>query len=126
MLSPFNKQKREFSSQRHSPKSQQVSKRLRLQVGEAWPEGTTTKIESIPAHEPLLKAGVISGIVAFCGVLIATLTVHAMVIGNQERLDTILKVAWKVLIAFGLWAIAAHRWDKMKTVLRKGAQILKE
>jgi NADH:ubiquinone oxidoreductase subunit H len=70
--------------------------------------------------------GVVIAVVVFCGVLIAALTVHAMVIGNQQRLDGVLKVAWKVLIGFGLWAIAMHQWDKLRAVLRKTMHILKE
>ena len=119
-------QQRESSAQGRSPKPQQPPDRLKLQVGENWPDGITSKIETIPAHEPALKMGVIIGIVVFCGVLIAILTVNAMVTGNQQRLDSILKVAWKVLIAFGLWAITAHHWDKMKAVLRKPMHTLKE
>ena len=65
----------------------------------------------------------ITAIVFFCCVLIATLAVHAMAIGNQQRLDGILSVAWKVLIGFGLWAIAA---GKVKAALRKAIHILKE
>lgn len=59
----------------------------------------------------------------FCCVLIATLAVHAVATGNQQRLDGILSVAWKVLIGFGLWAIAA---GKVKAALRKAIHILKE
>ena len=63
-----------------------------------------------------MKACVIVAIIVFCGVLIAGLTVHSMAVGNEQRLDNVLNVAWKVLVGFGLWAIAA---DKVKVVLRK-------
>jgi hypothetical protein len=106
-----------------SPKPQQTPNRLKLEVGESWPDGITTKIETIPANEAVLKAGVIIAIIVFCGILIAVVTVHAMAVGNQQRLDGILNVAWKVIIGFGLWAIAA---DKVKAVLRKVMHILKE
>jgi len=96
---------------------------LKLQVGENWPDGIKTRIETIPAHEAVLKAGVIIAIVVFMGLLIVIVTVHAMAIGNQQRLDGILSAAWKVLVGFGLWAIAA---DRVKAVLRKAAHILKE
>jgi hypothetical protein len=69
---------------------------------------------------------VVIAIVVLCGVLIASLTVNAMVIGNQQRLDNVLKVAWKALIGFGLWAIATHRWDDVKAVLRKATRTLRE
>ena len=46
-----------------------------------------------------------------------------MAVCNEQRLDSILNVAWKVLVGFGLWAIAA---DKVKVVLRKAMHILKE
>lgn len=119
------KQQGEISTR--SPKQQPNPNRSRLQLGENWPDGITTQTEVIPAHQAALKMGVIIAIVVFCGVLIATLTVHAMVIGNQQRLDGVLKVAWKVLIGFGLWAaIATHQWDKVKAVLRKTMHILKE
>jgi len=119
-------------SQRGSPpqgrsrKPQQTPNRLKLQVGKNWPDGLTTKIETIPAHEAVLKTGVIIAIIVLCSALIANLTVHAMVIGNQQRLDSVLKVAWRVLIGFGLWAIAAHQWDKVKAVLRKAIHTLRE
>ena len=113
-------------TQRRSPKQQPTPNRLKLQLGEKWPDGITTQTEIIPAHQAALKMGVVIAIVVFCGVLIAALTVHAMVIGNQQRLDSVLKVAWRVLIGFGLWAIATHHWDKVKAVLRKTMRTLKE
>jgi NADH:ubiquinone oxidoreductase subunit H len=70
---------------------------------------------------------VIIAIVVLCGALIAVLTLHAMVIGNQQRLDDILKVAWKVLIGFGLWATVAHQWHKVKSIVQKAAiHVLRE
>jgi hypothetical protein len=104
-------------------KPQQTPNRLELQVGENWPDGITTKIETIPAHEAVLKTGVIIAIIVFCVALIAILAVHAMAIGNEQRVDSILNAAWKVLIGFGLWAISA---DKVKAVLRKAMHTLKE
>src|ERR1017187_1227968 len=109
---PSRKQQREPSPKERSLRPQQIPNRLELQVGECWPDVITTKVETLPAHEAALKTGVIISIVVFCGALIAMLTVHAMVVGNQQRMDSILKVAWKVLIGSGLWAIAAHQWDK--------------
>jgi hypothetical protein len=117
------KSQREFSPKGRSPKPQQTPNRLKLRVGENWPDGITTKIETSPAREAVLKTGVIIAIIVFCGALIAILTVYAMAMGNQQRLDSILNVAWKVLIGFGLWAIAA---DKVKAVLRKAVHVLKE
>jgi hypothetical protein len=120
------KQQRESSPQGRSPKPQRTPSRLKLQVGKSWPDGITTEIETIPAHEAVLKMGVIIAIIVFCCVLIAILTVHAIVSGNQQRLDSILKVAWKMLVGFGLWAVAVHHSDKVKAVLRKTIHILKE
>src|ERR1035438_10597535 len=88
-------QQRESSPQGRSPKLQQDPSRFGLQVGEKWPDGPTLVL---PAREGVLKTGVIIAIIVLCGALIAVLTLHAMVIGNQQRLDDILKVAWKVLI----------------------------
>ena len=120
------KQQRQSPTQGRSARPQQAPNRLTLQVGEKWPDGITTEIETVPAQEAALRRGVIIAIVAFCGVLIAMLTVHAIVTGNQQRLDTTLRVAWKVLIGFGLWAIAAHHWDKLKAALRKATYALRE
>src|ERR1035437_7765087 len=120
---PRKSQQRKSSPKGASAKPQQTPNRLKLQVGENWPDGITTKIETIPAHEAVLKAGLIIAIIVFCAVLIAVMTIHAMAVSNQQRLDSILDVAWKVLIVFGLWAIAA---DKVKPVLRKAIHILKE
>ena len=120
------KQQRESFPQGRSPKPKQTPNRLKLQVGKSWPDGIATEIETIPASEAVLKTGVVIAIGVFCCVLIAALTVHAMVIGNQQRLDSVLNVAWKVLIGLVLWAIAAHQWDKVKAVLRKAMHTLKE
>ena len=117
------KSQRESSPKGRSPKPQRTPNRLELQVGEKWPDGIAAEVETIPAHEALLKSGVIIAIVVFCGVLIATLAVHAVATGNQQRLDSVLKVAWRVLIGFGLWAIAA---GKVKAAAKKAMQVLKE
>jgi hypothetical protein len=117
-------QQRESSPQGRSPKLQQDPSRFGLQVGEKWPDGPTLVL---PAREGVLKTGVIIAIVVLCGALIAVLTLHAMVIGNQQRLDDILKVAWKVLIGFGLWATVAHQWQKVKSIVQKAAiHVLRE
>lgn len=126
MVHQPRKKQRETGPPGRSPKPQQTPNRLKLQQGETWPDRITTKAETIPAHEAALKTGVIISIVVFCGALIAMLTIHAMVIGSQQRLDRILVVAWKVLIGSGLWAIAAHQWNKAKSVLRKKMHTLKE
>jgi NADH:ubiquinone oxidoreductase subunit H len=95
-------------------------------VGETWPDGIAVDTETVAAHEAELKTGVIVATVVFCCALIAALTIHAMAVGNQQRVDRVLDTAWKVLIGFGVWAVAARRWDKVRAVLRKAVHSLKE
>lgn len=110
-----------------SPKLRQTSARPTLQVGKIWPTGIEANVETIPAHEAFVKTGVIIVILVFCGVLIAGVTVHAMITGNQGRLNFVLDTAWKVVIGFGIWAVATtQRWDSMKAVLWKTIRTLKE
>jgi hypothetical protein len=52
------KSRRESPLQEGSPKPQQAPNRLRLQVGENWPDGITAKVETIPAHETVRLGGV--------------------------------------------------------------------
>ncbi|HWQ54358.1 MAG TPA: hypothetical protein VN442_11775 [Bryobacteraceae bacterium] len=103
---PLRRQQRESSPQGRSPKPQQNPIRLTLQVGEKWPDGIEiTELETVPACEGLLKTGVIIAIIVLCSFLIAVLTVHAMAIGHQQRLDRVLDTAWKVLGGFSVWAV---------------------
>jgi hypothetical protein len=125
MANQPNRQSKRGASQRGSRKPQQAPGRLKLQVGKSWPDGIT-RIETIPASESAIKAGVIVAIVVLCSVLILGLTIHAMVIGNQQRLDSILKIAWEVLIASIIWATATHHWNQLKAVAQKAMHVLKE
>ena len=121
MPSP-KKQQRGGSSSGRSRRPQQNPTRLKLKVGETWPDGITA--ETGPAHEGPLRTGVTIAIVVFCCALISALAIHAMVTGNQQRLDSLQKVAWEVLIGFGLWAIAAHQSQKIKAVAQKAMKVV--
>jgi len=108
MASPNTKQKRELSkkSSSHDPKPN--PNRLKLRIGEQWPEGIVTTTEALPAREGWLKVGVVVAIVGLCSSLIALLTIHALATGNQQRLDNILSASWKALLGVGLWATAGN------------------
>lgn len=100
--------------------------RLRLQQGVEWPQGIVVQTETVPANVGAVKAGIVIVIVLFCIALIAVLTVHAMAMGNQRRLDGILGAAWKVLIGLGLWAVAALPRDRILSAVRKALHPFKE
>ena len=122
---PKTKQ-RESSRHGSSPKRpQQDPSRLRLAVGDEWPDGPAILNEGRLAREDVLRSAVIAAIVVLSVVLIVMLTLHAMAIGNQQRLDDILRLAWKVLIASGLWATAAQ-WPRLKAAVQKLIHVLRE
>jgi hypothetical protein len=61
-----------------------------------------------------------------CGLLIIAVTIHAMVTANQQRLENVLSVAWRMVVGLTAWAIATQHWQSAKAGARRILHALKE
>ena len=124
---PRNDSLCESSPQGRSCKQQPKPNRLKLQLGESWPNGiSVNKLETGPAYPSAVKTVIIIATFGFSGALITALAIHGMVTDNQQRLDSILRNASSVFGCLILWATSGHQWYKAKSILIKTLNILKE
>ncbi len=87
-----------------------VKKRLQLLVGERWPDGVSVEEVSYtskqrPDKPPL---GVAIGLTALFGILLAVLTVYAMVTGDEQTLSSVFQLVQYGLVASVSWCFG--RW----------------
>jgi hypothetical protein len=90
-------------------------------IGEGWPDGI-----KIPDPDKAIKTAVVVTIVVLCSALIIAVTVRAMVLGNEQRVDRVLSWTGKALAGLIVWATTpANYWQNTTDLLKKTKQVLK-
>lgn len=118
--------RQELPKGRRAHNDTQSAPRFQLQVGEAWPGEISITAETAiePEHRPRMRA--VGAVLVFGIVLVTTITIHAMVTGNQHRIDTILAWSLWIVLIVAIWATALHKWPNAKGILREVLRSLKE